>query len=189
MKKCMFLVILVMGLVGCASLDKGRQVKLHGLIMDSNGNGVGSYKVIKKDKVVGYSNDSGYFDLDAVYGEGINFILEKNNWERVEFSEENSDFNKLYVFKVRSIDSVCREIEGKLDANDYGETDRIFDSLADEFNTNPRVKYLKAVAFYKQGKIGKALELLNDECFSDVKEEYVNDFIELMENVQGGNNG
>ncbi|MBR6152825.1 MAG: hypothetical protein IKQ43_00140 [Treponema sp.] len=189
MKKCLFMLFLVMGLVGCASMDKGRQVKLHGLIMDSDGNGVASYKVMKKDKVVGYSNDSGYFDLDAVYGEGVDFILGKNNWETVRFSEENSDFNKLYVFKVRDVDSICSEIEGKLDSRDFEGIERILDSLDDEFNNNPRIKYLKAVTFYKQGKTGDALMLLADECFLDFNEEYVKDFVELIEKVQGGNNG
>lgn len=189
MKKLLFCVALAVGLAGCASLDKGKQVKLHGLIMDADGNGISDYKVIQGEKLVGMSNDSGYFDVDAVYGKGIQFILEKENWEKVELTEEYPDFNKLHVFKVRSVDSVCNEIEEKLDVRDYGKINTIIDSLQPEMAGNPRIKYLKALALYKQEKYSQALEVLDDEVFSELGEVGARELMIMLEKIIGGKNG
>ncbi|MBO7639817.1 MAG: hypothetical protein J6S91_12675, partial [Treponema sp.] len=106
MKKVLFVMFMVMGFVSCSSMDKFKQGKLHGLILDTDGNGVASCKVIKGKKEIALSNENGYFDIDAIYGEEIEFNLSKNNCEAVSFKEEKCDLTKLYIFKIRSVDSV-----------------------------------------------------------------------------------
>ena len=103
--------------------------------------------------------------------------------------EEYPDFNKLHVFKVRSVDSVCNEIEEKLDVRDYGKINTIIDSLQPEMAGNPRIKYLKALALYKQEKYSLALEVLDDEVFSELGEVGARELMIMLEKIIGGKNG
>lgn len=180
MKKVLFVLVLAFGLAGCASLDKGRQVKYHGLIMDFEGKGVAGYHILQREKIVSHSNDSGYFDLDAVYGMPVSFLLKKNGWESLFVSEEMPVFNSLHVFKVRDVDSVCRQIEESLDSNEYEKIDRILEGLPEEFLNNRRVKYLTAVKCYRQRNFAKAVEEMNGEIFVDVKDASVQAFIQML---------
>lgn len=189
MKKVIFVIIALVGLAGCSSMDKTRQVKLHGLIMDADGKGVSSYRIMKGEKQVGLSNDNGYFDVDAVYGDGVELVLQKKNWETVMFSEEKCDLTKLYVFKVRSVDSVCREIEEKLDARAFDKTESIFETLPEEMKNYPRIKYLRAVMLHNQGKYAQALEILKEDSITGLKESKIEDFIKMLEKKLEVNNG
>ncbi|MBP5359340.1 MAG: hypothetical protein J6Y69_09190 [Treponema sp.] len=189
MKKVLFVMFLVMGFVSCSSMDKCKQGKLHGLILDSNGDGVSDYKVMKGKKIIALSNDSGYFDIDAVYGEKIELMLRKENCETVEFKQEECDLTKLYVFKVRTVDSVCKEMEDKLDSNECEKIECMYEELPEELKNNMRIKYLMAVDCFVQEKYDQALEFLRDECFANTKIKALDDFIRMLEGTQEETNG
>ncbi|MBO7637389.1 MAG: hypothetical protein J6S91_00270 [Treponema sp.] len=186
MKKILFALFVTMCFMGCSSLDKGKQIKLHGLIMDSDGKGVPSYRIMKGNREVALTNSKGYFEVNAVYGEGVNFQLKKKDWETIDFCEEKCDLTNLYVFKARSIDSVCREIEKSLDECDYEKLESIFAALPDELHDKTRVKYLEAVACFNQDKIDEALEILYGEEFMENNGGAVNEFVSMLERKKGG---
>jgi len=189
MKKVLFVMFVVMALASCSSMDKSRQSKLHGLILDSNGDGVSDYKIMKGKKTIAISNESGYFDIDAVYGEKVELTLKKENCETVSFREEECDLTKLYVFRVRSVDSVCRGIEIKLDSNECEEIEVLYDELPYELKESMRIKYLMAVNCFVQEKYVQALEFLRDECFANTKIKAIENFIQMLEKTQEENNG
>ena len=186
MKKVLFLLIVTMSLMGCSSLDKGRQIKLHGLIMDSEGKGVPSYRIMKGNREVALTNSKGYFEVNAVYGEGVDFQMKKKDWETLTFREEKCDLTNLYVFKARSIDSVCGEIEKSLDQGDYEKLDSIFATLPDELHDKVRVKYLEAVSCFNQDKIDEALAILYGEGVMETNGGPVKEFVGMLERKKGG---
>lgn len=182
-KSLILFVPLVLGMFfSCASSRSLRTDELHGIVFDSNNEGICGYSFFDEGgKLIDVSDERGFFRIQCKKHSGSYYGV-KNGWEEITINIDNVKFNNLYVVRVKNKNELLLEFEKALSNNDFLYADKVLERCGKSALTEENVQVLKSIILFKTGNISKSLEYLNQLGSDVLKRDDVQKFYNLAAN-------
>jgi len=183
--KILYLIFCI-SLVSCATTNSfSSKQTIHGLITDTRGEGVANYSIVNTNKkILGSTDERGYFHIELDKTSHKIFSGFKQNWESIHFDFSKISENKLYIVQIKNASELKKEFEDFLLQNNYHEAENTILKCEESGIKDSELCIYKSILAYKKGCYSEAktiIETLNNKDTESYQSTEFNEYKKLVD--------